>query len=111
MQKRPNPGKMRFQIILWKPSSSADDSGQVIHSFTNEKTIPASVREVKGRLTDDGQQEMAGRRTREFIIRADSGIDYGWQIEYRGQRHRVERIDDWDQRGRMQIIYAFEVDL
>lgn len=111
MKKRPDSGAMRFQITLFYPTSTVDHVGQKIHSFTQGDTIPCFARNIRGRLTDAGEQEMAGRRTYEFVIRNGSGIDYGWEILYRDSRLRVERIDDWDQRGRMQIVYAFESDL
>lgn len=110
-RKRPDPGAMRFQLTLFKPSASTDDVGQKIRSFTQEAIVPCFARNVRGRLTDAGEQEMAGRRTYEFVVRYGSGVDYGWELEYRGERLRVERIDNWDERNRMQIIYAFESDL
>ena len=98
-------------MTLFYPTSSVDEVGQKIHSFTQGDTIPCFARNIRGRLTDAGEQEMAGRRTFEFVIRHGSSIDYGWEIEYDGGRYKVERIDNWDQRNRMQIVYAFESDL
>lgn len=109
--KRPDAGALRFQMTLFYPTVTTDEVGQNIRSFTQGDTIPCFARNVRGRLTDAGTQEMAGRRTYEFIVRHGSGIDYGWEIEYKSQRYRVERIDNWDERGRMQVIYAFESDL
>ena len=109
--KRPDLGAMRFQATLYEPSTATDDAGQEIRSFTQRQTIACFARNVRGRLTDAGHQEMAGRRTYEFIVRHGSGVDYGWEIEYEGRRYRIERIDNWDERNRMQIIYAFESDL
>lgn len=107
----PDIGQFRFQVDLYQPTQATADTGQATYSFIQSATVPCHVKSVRGRLTDDGEQEVAGRRTYRFIIRDGSGFDYGWELAYDGRRYRPERIDNWDERGRFQIIYAIEVDL
>jgi head-tail adaptor len=109
--KMPDIGQFRFPLGLYQPTQGSTDTGQASYSFVHSATVPAHVKNIRGQLTDDGEQEMAGRRTYRFIIRDGSGFDYGWEIEYESVRYRPERIDGWDERGRFQIIYAIEVDL
>lgn len=107
----PDIGQFRFQIGLYQPTQGSTGTGQASYSFVHSVTAPAHVKNIRGRLNDDGEQEMAGRRTYRFIVRHGTGFDYGWEIDYRGVRYRPERIDEWDERDRFQIIYAIEVDL
>ena len=107
----PDIGSFRFELELYQPVQATSGTGQAGYSFIHSATVPCHAKSVRGRLTDDGEQEMAGRRTYQFIIRAGTGFDYGWELTYDTRRYRPERIDNWDERGRFQIIYAIEVDL
>lgn len=107
----PDIGQFRFQVDLYEPTQGSDTTGQATYSFVQSSTVPCHAKSIRGRLTDAGEQEMAGKRTYRFIIRDGSGFDYGWELAYNGVRYRPERIDNWDERGRFQIIYAIEVDL
>lgn len=107
----PDIGQFRFKVDLYQPTQTSAATGQATYSFIQSATVPCHVKNIRGKLTDDGEQEMAGKRTYRFIIRDGSGFDYGWEIDYNGVRYRPERIDPWDERGRFQIIYAIEVDL
>lgn len=107
----PDIGQFRFNLILWRPVQSATTTGQAGYSFIQAGTVKCHAKSVRGKLSDDGVQEMAGKRTYRFIIRHYSTLDYGWELTYEGVKYRIERIDNWDERDRFQIIYAVEVDL
>ena len=106
----PDIGRFRFQVTLYRPTKSTQTTGQARYSFTQIATVKCHARSVRGKYNDDGVQEVAGKRTYQFIIR-DRSVDYGWELEYNGVRFRPERIDPWDERDRFLIIYAVEVDL
>lgn len=109
--KMPDIGQFRFRVGLYQPTQTSTDTGQAAYSFIQSATVLCHAKNMRGRLTDDGEQEMAGRRTYRFIVRHGTGFDYGWELEFKGVRYRPERIDEWDERNRFQIIYAIEVDL
>lgn len=107
----PDIGQFRFLVTLYQPSQDLDANGQAEYSFVQRGIWACHAKSVRGRFNDDGEQEVAGRRTYRFILRDGSGIDYGWEIVYDGRRYRPDRIDNWDERNRYQIVYAVEVDL
>ena len=117
----PDIGRVRFQAKLFRPTQLFSTTGQASYSFTEMDTVKCHAKNVRGTYNDDGVQEVAGKRTYQFIIRKYSvydetdevtyTFDYGWEIEYNGVRFRPDRIDPWDERDRFFIIYAVEVDL
>ena len=103
-------GQFRFPVSLYVPSTTKDDAGQAIHSFTRSHTLFCHVKDVRGKLTDAGEQEMSGRRTALFTMRYDQKVEYGCRLEYQGAMYSIERVDRADQRNRFLLVYAFEVD-
>ena len=103
-------GTFRFAVDLFIPTSSKDASGQVIHSFIRSQTLMCHVKDVREKLTDDGVQEMSGKRTTQFTMRYTSDLNIGCRLQYRGSMYSIERIDRTDQRNRFLIVYGFEVD-
>ena len=106
-----NVGGFRFRITITQPAQSFDNVGQASYDQSDSFTVWASARSIRGKLTDAGVQEMAGRRYYEFKVRHDDRIDYGCNITFKGQTYRPERIDRTDERNRYMVIYAFESDL
>lgn len=106
-----NVGGFRFRITITQPSQGEDAAGQATYDQSSSFTIWAAARSVRGKLVDDGVQEMAGKRYYEFKCRHDDRIDYGCNITFKGETYRPERIDRTDERNRYIVIYAYEVDL
>ena len=106
-----NVGGFRYRVTITEPVQASDGVGQATYDQNISFTMWANARSVRGMLTDDGIQEMAGKRYYKFTMRHDDRINYGCNITFKGETYRPERIDRTDERRRYIIIYAEQVDL
>ena len=101
-----NSGGARHRITVTCSTPATGNVGQSDYIGGTDTTITrwGQVKSIKGKLDDQGMQQMEGRRFFQIKMRYDSGIDYGCRLT-------IERIEDVREGEHELVIYAFEVDL
>ncbi len=108
-----NSGGARHRIAVTCSTPATGNVGQSDYIGGTDTTITrwGQVKSIKGKLDDQGMQQMEGRRFFQIKMRYDSGIDYGCRLTYKGRELAIERIEDVREVEHELVIYAFEVDL
>jgi len=96
-------GQLDRRITIQSFTTSTDDFGEVIQSFTTLANVWAKVEEKSGSEGEDGNQLVATRKV-EFFIRYRSDINEQMRIVYEGQTHKIEAILNADSRKAFQKI-------
>ena len=96
-------GQMDRRITIQTFTTTTDDFGEVVKSFTTLAEVWAKVEEKRGNEGDDGNQIVATKRV-EFLIRYRSDINEQMQIQYNNETYKIEAILNADSRKAFQKI-------
>lgn len=96
-------GQMDRRITIQTFTTTTDDFGEVVKSFTTLAEVWAKVEEKRGNEGEDGNQIVATKRV-EFLIRYRSDINEQMQIQYNNETYKIEAILNADSRRAFQKI-------
>ena len=96
-------GQMDRRITIQTFTTTTDDFGEVVKSFTTLAEVWAKVEEKRGNEGEDGNQIVATKRV-EFLIRYRSDINEQMQIQYTNETYKIEAILNADSRKAFQKI-------
>jgi SPP1 family predicted phage head-tail adaptor len=96
-------GQLDRRITIQTFTTSTDDFGEVIPSFTTLADVWAKVEEKRGTEGEDDNQIIASKVV-EFFIRYRSDINEQMRIVYNGQTYKIEAILNADARKAFQKI-------
>ncbi len=96
-------GQMDRRITIQTFTTTTDDFGEVVKSFTTLAEVWAKVEEKRGNEGEDGNQIVATKRV-EFLIRYRSDINEQMQIQYNNETYKIEAILNADSRKAFQKI-------
>lgn len=88
-------GQMRQMVTIQNPSVVTDNTGQDTYSFsTVASNVPADVKNISQRKTEDGFIQASGQETYEVWMRYTSLVNYNTRLLYNGQILSVTNIMD-----------------
>jgi len=96
-------GQLDRRITIQSFSTTTDDFGEVVKSFTTLANVWAKVEEKRGNEGEDGNQLVATKRV-EFFIRYRSDINEQMRITYNNETYKIEAILNADSRKAFQKI-------
>ena len=96
-------GQLDRRITIQSFSTTTDDFGEVVKSFTTLANVWAKVEEKRGDEGEDGNQLVATKRV-EFFIRYRSDINEQMRITYNNETYKIEAILNADTRKAFQKI-------
>jgi SPP1 family predicted phage head-tail adaptor len=96
-------GQLDRRITIQSFSTTTDDFGEVVKSFTTLANVWAKVEEKRGNEGEDGNQLVATKRV-EFFIRYRSDINEEMRIQYNNETYKIEAILNADSRKAFQKI-------
>ncbi len=96
-------GQLDRRITIQSFSTTTDDFGEVVKSFTTLANVWAKVEEKRGDEGEDGNQLVATKRV-EFFIRYRSDINEQMRITYNNETYKIEAILNADSRKAFQKI-------
>ena len=96
-------GQLDRRITIQSFSTTTDDFGEVVKSFTTLANVWAKVEEKRGNEGEDGNQLVATKRV-EFFIRYRSDINEEMRILYNNETYKIETILNADDRKAFQKI-------
>ena len=102
-----NIGRLDERISIQSRSSTENDFGEPIESFSTANTVSAQVIVKTGSEKDENNKEVAIRNI-QFRIRYLSSLDETQQILYRNKTYDIEFIED-NRRFGQTIIHAKQV--
>ena len=96
-------GQLDRRITIQSYTTTTDDFGEVVKSFTTLAEVWAKVEEKRGNEGEDGNQLVATKRV-EFLIRYRSDINEQMRIQYNNETYKIEAILNADSRKAFQKI-------
>lgn len=96
-------GQLDRRITIQSFTTTTDDFGEVVKSFTTLANVWAKVEEKRGNEGEDGNQLVATKRV-EFLIRYRSDINEQMRIQYNNETYKIEAILNADSRKEFQKI-------
>ncbi len=96
-------GQLDRRITIQSFTTTTDDFGEVVKSFTTLANVWAKVEEKRGSEGEEGNQLVATKRV-EFFIRYRSDIDEQMRITYNNETYKIEAILNADSRKAFQKI-------
>jgi len=96
-------GQLDRRITIQSFTTTTDDFGEVVKSFTTLANVWAKVEEKRGNEGEDGNQLVATKRV-EFLIRYRSDINEQMRITYNNETYKIEAILNADSRKAFQKI-------
>ena len=96
-------GQLDRRITIQSFTTTTDDFGEVVKSFTTLANVWAKVEEKRGHEGEDGNQLVATKRV-EFLIRYRSDINEQMRITYNNETYKIEAILNADSRKAFQKI-------
>ena len=96
-------GQLDRRITIQSFTTTTDDFGEVVKSFTTLAEVWAKVEEKRGNEGEDGNQLVATKRV-EFFIRYRSDINEQMRIVYNNETYKIETILNADVRKAFQKI-------
>jgi len=96
-------GQLDRRITIQSFTTTTDDFGEVVQSFTTLANVWAKVEEKRGNEGEDGNQLVATKRV-EFLIRYRSDINEQMRIQYNNETYKIEAILNADSRKAFQKI-------
>jgi SPP1 family predicted phage head-tail adaptor len=96
-------GQLDRRIAIQSFTTTTDDFGEVVKSFTTLANVWAKVEEKRGNEGEDGNQLVATKRV-EFLIRYRSDINEQMRITYNNETYKIEAILNADSRKAFQKI-------
>ena len=96
-------GQLDRRITIQSFTTTTDDFGEVVKSFTTLAEVWAKVEEKRGNEGEDGNQLVATKRV-EFFIRYRSDINEQMRIVYSNETYKIETILNADARKAFQKI-------
>ena len=96
-------GQLDRRITIQSFTTTTDDFGEVVKSFTTLAEVWAKVEEKRGNEGEDGNQLVATKRV-EFFIRYRSDINEQMRIVYNNETYKIETILNADARKAFQKI-------
>lgn len=96
-------GQLDRRITIQSYTTTTDDFGEVVKSFTTLANVWAKVEEKRGGEGEDGNQLVATKKV-EFLIRYRSDIDEQMRISYNNETYKIETILNADARKAFQKI-------
>jgi SPP1 family predicted phage head-tail adaptor len=96
-------GQLDRRITIHSFTTTTDDFGEVVKSFTTLANVWAKVEEKRGSEGEEGNQLVATKRV-EFFIRYRSDIDEQMRITYNNETYKIEAILNADSRKAFQKI-------
>jgi SPP1 family predicted phage head-tail adaptor len=96
-------GQLDRRIAIQSFTTTTDDFGEVVKSFTTLANVWAKVEEKRGNEGEDGNQLVATKRV-EFLIRYRSDINEQMRITYNSETYKIEAILNADSRKAFQKI-------
>jgi SPP1 family predicted phage head-tail adaptor len=96
-------GQLDRRITIQSFTTSTDDFGEVIKSFTTLANTWAKVVEKSGSEGEEGNQIVATQKV-EFFIRYRSDINEQMRIVYEGNTYTIEAILNADARKAFQKV-------
>jgi SPP1 family predicted phage head-tail adaptor len=96
-------GQLDRRITIQSFTTTTDDFGEVVKSFTTLANVWAKVEDKRGNEGEDGNQLVATKRV-EFLIRYRSDINEEMRIQYNNETFKIEAILNADSRKAFQKI-------
>ena len=96
-------GQLDRRITIQSFTTTTDDFGEVVKSFTTLANVWAKVEEKRGSEGEEGSQLVATKRV-EFFIRYRSDINEKMRIRYNNKTYKIEAILNADDRKAFQKI-------
>jgi len=96
-------GQLDRRITIQSFTTTTDDFGEVVKSFTTLAEVWAKVEEKRGNEGEDGNQLVATKSV-EFFIRYRSDINEQMRIVYNNETYKIETILNADARKAFQKI-------
>lgn len=96
-------GQLDRRITIQSFTTTTDDFGEVVKSFTTLANVWAKVEDKRGNEGEDGNQLVATKRV-EFLIRYRSDINEQMRIQYNNETYKIEAILNADSRKAFQKI-------
>lgn len=96
-------GQLDRRITIQSFTTTTDDFGEVVKSFTTLAEVWAKVEDKRGSEGEDGNQLVATKRV-EFLIRYRSDINEQMRIQYNNETYKIEAILNADSRKAFQKI-------
>jgi len=96
-------GQLDRRITIQSFTTTTDDFGEVVKSFTTLAEVWAKVEDKRGNEGEDGNQLVATKRV-EFLIRYRSDINEQMRIQYNNETYKIEAILNADSRKAFQKI-------
>jgi len=96
-------GQLDRRITIQSFTTTTDDFGEVVKSFTTLANVWAKVIEKSGKEGEDGNQIVASKSV-EFFIRYRSDINEQMRIQYNNETYKIEAILNADARKAFQKI-------
>ena len=88
-------GQMRQLVALQRPLKQTDSTGQDTYDFsTYAVNVPADVKNVSQRKTEDGYIQNSGQETYEVWMLFDASVTYNTRIIYNDLTLSVTNIMD-----------------
>ncbi len=88
-------GQMRQLVDIQNPKKVTDNTGQDTYSFSTIATkVPADVKNISQRKSEDGFIQNSGQETYEVWMRYDSRVGYNSRLLYEGLVLNVTQVMD-----------------
>ena len=86
-------GKMRQLVSIQNPTATTDNTGQETYSFrTIHSNVPADVKNISQRKTEDGFIQASGQETFEVWMRYTPIVGYNTRLLYEGLTLNVVNV-------------------
>lgn len=105
-----NPGELRHQIALAHVSTSQDQTGQPVNTWTAYRTTMASIRMLTGKEQYQGQEFTSGAQ---WLIRTrwtDDNTVPGDRVTWLGHTYVVQIVNNVLGRMRVLELTCLEID-
>ena len=88
-------GQMRQLVDIQAPKTETDNTGQDTYTYrTIASRVPADVKNVSQRKSEDGYIQGSGQETYEVWMRYDPRVGYNTRLLYLGQVLSVTQVMD-----------------
>ena len=88
-------GQMRQLVDIQNPKVQTDNTGQDTYVYSTVATnVPADVKNISQRKTEDGFIQNSGQETYEVWMRYDPKVGYNTRLLYQGQVLSVVNVMD-----------------
>ena len=105
-------GQMRQLVTIQNPVTTTDNTGQDTYSYsTVASKVPAEVRNISQRKTEDGVIQGSGQETYTVKMRYTTLINYNTRLLYNGQILTVMNIQDQNELRHVMNLRCELVDL